>query len=59
MDFDHIQAQDPDVFAALMGEERQQAEGLELIPSENYVSRAVRENFRMFCDQFSISESFV
>ena len=26
-----------------MGEEKRQAEGLELIPSENYVSRAVRE----------------
>ncbi len=38
-----IHKQDKKVFAALMGEEERQAEGLELIPSENYVSRAVRE----------------
>lgn len=31
------------VFDAIAGEEKRQAEGLELIPSENYVSRAVRE----------------
>ena len=42
-DYAHIQAQDPDVFAALTGEEKREAEGLELIPSENYVSKAVRE----------------
>lgn len=41
--FPHIQKEDKDVFDALMGEETRQAEGLELIPSENYVSRAVRE----------------
>ncbi len=34
---------DQEVFDAIIGEERRQAEGLELIPSENYVSRAVRE----------------
>ncbi len=38
-----IQAQDPDVFAAIAGEERRQKENLELIASENYASRAVRE----------------
>ncbi len=38
-----VQTQDPDVYAALMGEEVREAEGLELIPSENYVSRAVLE----------------
>jgi glycine hydroxymethyltransferase len=38
-----IKKQDPKVFAALSGEETRQAEGLELIPSENYVSRAVKE----------------
>ena len=38
-----IEAQDPDVYAALAGEETRETEGLELIPSENYVSRAVRE----------------
>lgn len=31
------------MFDAIAGEEKRQAEGLELIPSENYVSRAVRE----------------
>ncbi|HTC29907.1 MAG TPA: serine hydroxymethyltransferase [Candidatus Acidoferrum sp.] len=38
-----IHAQDPDVFAAIAGEERRQKENLELIASENYASRAVRE----------------
>ncbi|MGI9322784.1 MAG: serine hydroxymethyltransferase, partial [Pseudomonadales bacterium] len=31
-----LQANDPDVYAALRGEERRQADGIELIPSENY-----------------------
>ncbi|PIR84005.1 serine hydroxymethyltransferase [Candidatus Kaiserbacteria bacterium CG10_big_fil_rev_8_21_14_0_10_51_14] len=43
MDYSHVQKQDPEVFAALEGEEKREAEGLELIPSENYVSKAVRE----------------
>ncbi|OGG60147.1 serine hydroxymethyltransferase [Candidatus Kaiserbacteria bacterium RIFCSPHIGHO2_01_FULL_56_24] len=38
-----IKKQDPQVYRALQGEEKRQAEGLELIPSENYVSKAVRE----------------
>src|SRR3989338_1321629 len=42
-DYKHIQAQDEEVYAALVGEEEREAKGLELIPSENYVSRAVRE----------------
>lgn len=41
--YEHIQEQDPEVYEALIGEEKREAEGLELIPSENYVSRAVRE----------------
>lgn len=41
--YKHIQDEDPEVFATIEGEERREAEGLELIPSENYVSRAVRE----------------
>ena len=41
--YDHIKQQDKDVYDAIMGEEEREAEGLELIPSENYVSRAVRE----------------
>jgi glycine hydroxymethyltransferase len=41
--YNHIKRQDEEVYAALAGEEKREAEGLELIPSENYVSRAVRE----------------
>ena len=41
--YSYIKKQDPQVFKALIGEEKRQAEGLELIPSENYVSKAVRE----------------
>ena len=41
--YDHIKKQDKEVFAALEGEETREREGLELIPSENYVSKAVRE----------------
>jgi glycine hydroxymethyltransferase len=41
--YDAISATDPAVHAALMGEEKRQATGLELIPSENYVSKAVLE----------------
>lgn len=41
--YTHIKNEDPDVYEVLLGEEKRQAEGLELIPSENYVSSAVRE----------------
>ena len=41
--YTHIQSEDPEVFSAIAGEETREAEGLELIPSENYVSMAVRE----------------
>jgi glycine hydroxymethyltransferase len=34
--FDRLRSADPDVHAAVLGEERRQREGLELIPSENY-----------------------
>jgi glycine hydroxymethyltransferase len=43
MDYEHIQREDKEVFDAIEGEEHREAEGLELIPSENYVSKAVRE----------------
>lgn len=43
MEYDFIQKQDEEVFDAIAGEEEREKEGLELIPSENYVSRAVRE----------------
>jgi glycine hydroxymethyltransferase len=38
-----IEATDPEVFAAIAGEERRQRHNLELIASENYASAAVRE----------------
>jgi len=38
-----IETQDPEVFAAIAGEERRQRQNLELIASENYSSKAVRE----------------
>jgi glycine hydroxymethyltransferase len=41
--YDSIKKQDKEVFASLEGEETREREGLELIPSENYVSKAVRE----------------
>ena len=43
MEFPFIEKEDPEIYEALIGEEKRQAEGLELIPSENYVSRAVKE----------------
>ena len=41
--YPHIKKEDTEIYKVLMGEEKRQAEGLELIPSENYVSRAVKE----------------
>lgn len=41
--YDYIKKQDEEVFKALEGEEAREVSGIELIPSENYVSRAVRE----------------
>jgi len=38
-----VQAADPQISAAIAGEERRQRDNLELIASENYASRAVRE----------------
>lgn len=43
MDNSNIKKQDEDVYRAIAGEEKREREGLELIPSENYVSQAVRE----------------
>ena len=42
-EYDAIKAQDQDVYDAIIGEENREAAGLEMIPSENYVSKAVRE----------------
>ncbi len=41
--YNHIKNEDPEIFSAIAGEEKREHEGLELIPSENYVSMAVRE----------------
>src|SRR5580704_12071318 len=41
--YTHIQKEDADLFEIIEGEEHREREGLELIPSENYVSLAVRE----------------
>lgn len=41
--YEHIKQQDQAVYDALMGEEARERMGIELIPSENYVSAAVRE----------------
>lgn len=54
MDYSHIEKQDEEVFDALIGEESREARGLELIPSENYVSKAVREaNGSIFTNKYS------
>ncbi len=42
-EYSFIERQDKDVYETLVGEEQREREGLELIPSENYVSKAVRE----------------
>lgn len=41
--YDALQRADADVYAALAGEMQRQFEGVELIPSENYISNAVME----------------
>lgn len=39
----HLKAQDPELYSFISAEETRQAEGLEMIASENYASLAVRE----------------
>ena len=41
--YDSLKKLDPDIHAAVMGEMQRQIEGVELIPSENYISSAVME----------------
>lgn len=49
-----IQAQDDEIFQAIRGEENRERTGLELIPSENYVSRAILEaNGSTFTNKYS------
>lgn len=53
-DYTFIEKQDTEVFDTLVGEEKREEEGLELVPSENYVSRAVREaNGSVFTNKYS------
>lgn len=42
-EYKYICEQDEDIYNAILGEEARQQNGIEMIPSENYVSRAVRE----------------
>jgi len=52
--YEYIQKQDKEVYDAILGEEHREAEGLELIPSENYVSAAVRQaNASIFTNKYS------
>lgn len=41
--YEELKQQDPDIYNAVAGEMKRQTEGVELIPSENYVSAAVME----------------
>ncbi|MBI4049843.1 MAG: serine hydroxymethyltransferase [Candidatus Doudnabacteria bacterium] len=43
MDYQHLEEQDSEIYDLIKKEEQRQKEGLELIPSENYVSPAVLE----------------
>ncbi len=52
--YNFIKKQDKEVYNAIIGEEKREAEGLELIPSENYVSQAVRQaNASIFTNKYS------
>jgi glycine hydroxymethyltransferase len=52
--YEFIEKQDKEVWDTLVGEEEREIHGLELIPSENYVSRAVREaNGSVFTNKYS------
>jgi glycine hydroxymethyltransferase len=54
MHYDFIKKQDIDVYNAIIGEEERERTGLELIPSENYVSQAVREaSASVFTNKYS------
>lgn len=53
-EYQSIKEQDSELYAALVGEEERERKGVELIPSENYVSRAVREaNGSVFTNKYS------
>jgi glycine hydroxymethyltransferase len=43
MDYKYLKQSDPEIYNSIKNEEKRQAEGMELIASENYVSKAVLE----------------
>lgn len=43
MDYKNLEQSDPDIYNSLKAEQNRQKEGIEMIPSENYVSAAVLE----------------
>ena len=54
MNYDYIKKEDREVWEILNGEEKREELGVELIPSENYVSRAVREaNGSIFTNKYA------
>ncbi len=54
MNYNTIQTQDPEIYELIKKEEIRQKEGLELIPSENYTSKAVLEaNGSIFTNKYS------
>jgi len=53
-EYSFIERQDKEIYDALVGEETREANGIELIPSENYVSKAVKEaNGSIFTNKYS------
>ncbi len=53
-EYQFIKDQDAEIYATLVGEEERERKGIELIPSENYVSKAVREaNGSVFTNKYS------
>jgi len=49
-----IQAIDPEIYAAIIAEQKRQSEGMELIASENYQSPAVLETqSSVFANKYS------
>jgi len=54
MQYKIIPQQDPEIFSAIKNEEKRQAEGMELIASENYASEAVMETMAsVFANKYS------
>jgi glycine hydroxymethyltransferase len=53
-EYQFIKEQDSEIYNALVGEEERERKGIELIPSENYVSRAVLEaNGSVFTNKYA------